>query len=359
MHGILALAVMACGAMCAAAQQSPVGKSDQRVPSASGYGPQPTAPTVGTQAATGTATISGTVLDTNGSEIQSADIELKSLSGAEDRSAHSGSNGEFVFADLPAGQFKLTVSGRGWATYVSPLIELGAGEYHIVPNVVLKLATAEMVRVSASPAELSQEQVHIAEQQRMLGVFPNFYTTFDWNAPPLGTKQKFQLAFRSILDPVEFAGPAVAAGFEQAANVFPGYGQSAEGFAKRYGAAYANSFSARLFSNAVYPSLLHQDPRYFYKGTGGFRSRALYAMCAALITRSDKGRRQPNYSYVLGTFTAGGLSNLYYPPENRGALLTFTNGLADIAGEAGANLLREFVFSRFTNRAAEKKSPRP
>lgn len=312
------------------------------------------------QAAGASAAISGTVMDPNGSEVQNADVVLKSLSGTENRNEQSDTNGEFTFTGLPAGDFKLMVSGQGWGTYVSPEIELHSGEFHIVPKVVVSPATSSVVRVTAnSSTELSEEQAQIAEQQRILGVFPNFYTSFDWNAAPLESKQKFELAFRSITDPVEFAGPVFVAGFEQAANVFPGYGQGAAGYAKRYGAAYANSFTSKLFSNAVYPSLFHQDPRYFYKGSGGFRARALYAMSAAMITRSDSGRKELNYSYFLGTFTSGGLSNLYYPPENRGALLTFTNGLADIAGDAGANLLREFVFSRFTTRVTGRKFPRP
>jgi hypothetical protein len=355
----LVLAFAACGAMGAAAQTAPETNGGQSLPNAQARNMESAPPGRDAQATEGTASISGTVLDPNGSEVQSAEVLLKSLTGAVSRDQQSDNNGEFNFTGLPAGDFKVMVSGRGWGTYVSPEIELHAGEFHIVPNVVLSPATSSVVRVTASRAQLAEEQVHIDEQQRILGVFPNFYTSFDWNAPPLEAKQKFQLAFRSITDPVELVGPAIVAGFEQAANVFPGYGGGAEGYAKRYGAAYANSFTSKFFSNALYPSLFHQDPRYFYKGSGTFRARALYAMTAALITRSDSGRRELNYSYILGTFTSGGISNLYYPPENRGVLLTFTNGLADIAGDAGANLVREFVFSRFTTRATGRKFPRP
>lgn len=314
----------------------------------------------GSQAeAAGSSVVAGTVLDTNGSEVQGATVLLKSLDGRSSRSEQSGSNGEFSFEKLEPGRFELIVSSQGWGTFTSPEIQLQAGEFHIVPNVVLSLTTSETVRVVADREELAEEQVSIAEQQRILGVFPNFYTSFDWSAAPLGTKQKFHLALRSIIDPVESLGPVVIAGFEQGANVFPGYGSGAEGYGKRLGAAYANAVSAKLLANAVYPSLFHQDPRYFYKGTGSFRSRAAYAICSAFLTRSDSGTRQLNASYMLGTFTAGGLSNLYYPPENRGALLTFTNGLADIAGDAGANLVKEFVFSRFTTRATFPKPAKP
>ena len=351
---LLVLAAVIGGSLLAAARQAPGATSAKQLPNAPAASVAPAAPQHGETAAAGSAAISGTVLDPNGEEVQGAHVVLDSSAGAEIRSTQSGSNGEFSFAGLPPGSFKLAVSGHGWGTFVSPEIELRPGDFRLVPNIVLPLTTSSVVRVVANPQELAEEQVHIAEQQRVLGVFPNFYTSFDWNAPPLGRKQKFQLAFRSITDPVEFAGPAVIAGFEQQENVFPGYGGGVEGYAKRYGAAYANAVSAKLFANAVYPSLFHQDPRYFYKANGSFRSRMFYAISAAVMTRSDSGRWEPNYSYVLGTFTAGGLSNLYYPPANRGVALTFTNGAADIAADAGANLLREFVLDRLTSRGTNR-----
>ena len=354
-----AIAAILCGPLALMAQQAAGGSNNRGLPDAPGSRSSAAPPAGADADAPDSATVSGTVLDTNGSEVQGAHVVMKELSGVQSRSQQSGSNGEFTFTGLPTGKFKLTVSGKGWGTYTSPEIQLHEGDFHIVPHVVLPLATSEMVQVVGNSAVLSEEQVHIAEQQRVLGVFPNFYTSFDWNAPPMETKQKFQLAFRSITDPVEFLGPAAVAGFEQVENVFPAYGGGVEGYAKRYGAAYANSFTSRLFANAVYPSLFHQDPRYFFKGSGGFGSRALYAITSALMTRGDSGRREPNYSYFLGTFTAGAISNLYYPPENRGALLTFTNGLADIAGDAGANLMREFVFSRFTTKARGSTGMRP
>jgi hypothetical protein len=298
-------------------------------------------------------------MDPTGSAVDGAQVELDDQSGAQVRSMQSGSNGEFSFTGLPSGTFKLLASGQGWGAYVSPEFVLQAGEYRIVTGVVLRLTASTFVHVTADSSELAEEQVHIAEQQRMLSVFPNFYTSFDWNAPPLGAKQKFQLAIRSIFDPVEFSGPAVIAGIEQAADVFPAYGGGSTGYAKRYGAAYANAVSAKFFAHAVFPSLFHQDPRYFYKGNGGFRARALFAISASVMTRSDSGRWEPNYSYILGTFTAGAISNLYYPAQNRSALLTFTNGLADIAGESGANLVREFVFQRFTSRAQHNSAGKP
>jgi hypothetical protein len=346
---LLILAVVACLPLAAAGQSGRPAADEQNRPAApTGDGPQ-----------VGPSAIAGTVMDPTGATVDGAQVVLDNQEGAQIDSVQSGRNGEFSFAGLPSGTFKLLVSAQGWGAYVSPDIALHAGEYRIVTDVVLRLTASTFVHVTADSSELAEEQVHIAEQQRMLSVFPNYYTSFDWNAPPLGAKQKFQLAFRSIIDPAEFAGPAVIAGFEQAADVFPGYGGGSVGYAKRYGAAYANAVSAKFFAHAVYPSLFHQDPRYFYKGNGGFRARALFAISASVMTRSDRGRWEPNYSYILGTFTAGAISNLYYPAQNRSAFLTFTNGLADIAGESGANLVREFVFQRFTRRAQQHWTRKP
>jgi hypothetical protein len=307
----------------------------------------------------GSAAISGTVLDTNGSEVQDARVVLNTLTGAEIRSEQSGSNGEFIFTGLPPGSFKLTVSGQGWGTFVSPEIQLSRDEFYFVPNVVLPVTASATVRVVANSNELAEEQVHIAEQQRVFGVLPNFYSSYDWNAPPMGSKQKFQLVFRSLSDPMAFVGAASIAGFEQQANVFSGYGTGAQGYAKRFGAAYADDFTAELFAHAVYPSLFHQDPRYFYRGSGSIGSRALYAISAAVRARGDNGRWEPNYSYILGSFTAGGISNLYYPAADRGATLTVVNGLIDIAEHAGTNLVREFVLKRITSRASDGSAERP
>jgi hypothetical protein len=303
--------------------------------------------------------VSGTVVDQNGAEIQSAQVELQGMSGQVVRSGLSGDDGEFTFKGLPAGDFRLVVSGEGWGTYTSPEIRLEAGAFRIVPNIVLPLATSSVVHVTADREQLAEEQVHVAEQQRVLGVIPNFYSTYDWNAPPMQAKQKFQLSIRALIDPMEFVAVGAAAGYEQRANIFPAYGTGAEGYAKRFGAAYANNFSGEFLANAVFPSMFHQDPRYFYKGTGSAGSRVLYAVSSAVVARGDNGRREPNYSFMLGSFAAGGISNLYYPEADRGVKLMLFNGLADIGGHAGTDLLREFVLKRLTTRAHRTMDVQP
>ena len=353
------VAVAGCAPMILAAQQATSLEHKDGLPDAPGMSaPSDTSsPSVaGTRAS---ATIFGTVLSANGAEVQGARVVLNCSSGADKRIVESGTNGEFKFTGLPSGNCKVAVSGPGWGTFVSPNIHLSAGSFHILPQVILPVSESATVRVSADPEQLAEEQVQIAEQQRVMGVFPNFYSSYDWNAPPMGPRQKFKLTLRSVSDPVTFLGVAVVAGIEQGNNNYAGYGQGMQGYSKRYAAAYANDFLGRMLSQAVFPSIFHQDPRYFYKGNGSAGSRALYAISAAVMTRGDNKRWQPNYSYILGSFATGGLSNLYYPPADRGFTLTMANGLIDIANHAGTNLLREFVLKRFTSRSSEETSQEP
>jgi hypothetical protein len=210
-------------------------------------------------------------------------------------------------------------------------------------------AGVQEVHVYGSQEQLATEQVHAEESQRVLGVIPNFYSSFDPHAVPMNAKQKFQLAFRSEMDPMTFAGAAAIAGAEEYRNIYPGYGTGFAGFGKRFAAQYANDFDSRMIGSALLPALFHQDPRYFYKGTGSIRSRALYAIKSAFICRGDNGKPEFDFSHIGGDFAAAGLSNLYYPEPNEGATLIFTNGLIEIGGMAGTNLIREFVLRGITS----------
>lgn len=318
------------------------------------------APSGSAAARKATASITGTVEDSNGAVVEGARVELDDNSGSVRRVVESGADGQFLFRGLPSGTFKVTVTGKGWGTFVSPEIPLRDDDFRIVPNVILPVSTAVTnVTVVGDKQELSVEQEQIAIQQRVLGVFPNFYSSYDWNAPPMMAKQKFQLVFRSLIDPVTFLGVGAVAGAEQFNNNFPGYGGGVQGYAKRFGAAYANDVTSDLLGKAVFPSLFHQDPRYFYKGNGSSMSRLTYALSASVMTRSDSGRWVPNYSYVLSSFASGGISNLYYPEGSRGASLVWENGLVDIAAHAGTNVVREFVLKRFSSRARGAPDTQP
>lgn len=301
----------------------------------------------------GNCVVSGTVLDPNGDVIQGAQVVIANRAGGGQREMQSGPNGQFTFSALPAGSYKVTVTGKDMGTFASTWLTVHPGEIQIMPPVVLAVATATAsvtVRGNSEEVnqELSEQQVQIAVEQRVWGVFPNFYSSYDWNAPPMRPKQKFQLAFRSMIDPMAFAGAAGIAGFEQYYNIFPGYGGGPPGYFKRFGAAYTNDFSARMLSSGLFASLFHQDPRYFYKGEGSFQSRTMYAISCAFVTRNDDGRWRPNYSHVLGVFAAAALSNLYYPKENRGLTLTLVNGAVETAGNSGTNIVREFILKGIT-----------
>jgi Carboxypeptidase regulatory-like domain len=305
-------------------------------------------------------TITGTVLDTNRDVLQGARVTLTGQSGTPVATVQSGSDGQFAFMGLPPDVYKLTVTAPGMSPFTSTQIPLQPGEDHIVPPVTLSVSGGSTtITVSESKEQLSEQQVHIALQQRIGGVIPNFYSAYDWNAPSMEAKQKFQLSLRSIFDPVAFLTVAGLAGAEQYKNVFPAYGSGFEGYGKRYGAAFANHMSGILLGRAVYPSIFHQDPRYFYKGKGSISSRALYAVSAAVIARGDDGRWKPNYSRVLGNFSAAAISNLYYPASDRGASLVVFNGLAGTGADAVANLIREFILKSITSHVPKDADGEP
>jgi hypothetical protein len=165
---------------------------------------------------------------------------------------------------------------------------------------------------------------------------------------------------RSTIDPFTFGVNAIIAGVQQWQNDFAGYGQGAEGYGKRYGASYADFFTGTLIGGALLPSLLKQDPRYFYKGTGSKRSRFFYAIANAAIRKGDNGRWEPDYSGILGSLASGGISNLYYPAKNRnGAGLTFENAAIGIGFGALGNVFQEFFFRQLTPSARQPQAAQP
>lgn len=227
-----------------------------------------------------------------------------------------------------------------------------SGEDCIVPPVEMTVSEAvSEVKVSLTPVEEAEAEIKDEEKQRVLGVIPNFYVTYNPAALPLNPRQKFELAWKATVDPVNFGLTAAIAGIQQAANQFSGYGQGAQGYGKRFGAAYADSVSFTFIGSAILPSLLKQDPRYFYKGTGTRRSRIFYAIANAVICKGDNGHWQTNYSGLLGSLAAGGISNLYYPATDRDAKVTFENTLIAIGSTAANNILQEFVIRKLTRNA--------
>ncbi len=171
----------------------------------------------------------------------------------------------------------------------------------------------------------------------MLGIFPSFNVTSIPDAVAMTPKQKFELALKSATDPVTFGIAAFDAGISQWENDYKGYGQGAQGYFKRWGASYTDTFDGDLIGNAIFPILLHQDPRYFRKVIGTKKSRLWYAVESTWRAKGDNGHWQPNFSNILGNLAAGGISNLYYPSTDRGAALTVERALTVTAeGSFGA-----------------------
>jgi Carboxypeptidase regulatory-like domain len=303
--------------------------------------------------------ISGTVVDGTGAVVVGARVTLTRADPSPPQEVLSGDYGQFSFANVVPGTFQIRITAPGFAAQTSSGI-LHSGETYLVPPRALAPATLDTeIQVGVSQTEKAEEQIRVQEKQRVLGVVPNFYVSYIPNAVPLAAKQKFELAWRATIDPVTFGLAAVGAGVQQAQDVFPGYGQGAQGYAKRFGAAYADNATSTFIGSAILPSLLKQDPRYFYKGTGSVGSRILYAIANAVICKGDNQRWQPNYSAILGGLASGGISNLYYPQQDRGAALVFENTAIGTGETAILNIFQEFVVKKLTPHAPKSDPSQP
>jgi hypothetical protein len=303
--------------------------------------------------------ISGTVVDETGAVVVGARVTLTRGDQSPPHEVLSGVDGQFFFANVAPGAFHISIAAEGFAAQTSSGI-LHSGEFYFVPASTLTLATFNTdVQVTVSRVEVAQDQIKAQEKQRVLGVIPNFYVSYDPNAVPLNSKQKFDLAWKTMIDPVTFALTGIGAGVQQAQNDFSGYGQGAQGYAKRFGASYADNATSTFIGGAILPSLLKQDPRYFYKGTGSVGSRILYAIANSVICKGDNQRWQPNYSAILGGLASGAISNLYYPAKDRGAALVFEDTLIGTGETAIVNLFQEFVVKKFTPHLPKHDPPQP
>jgi hypothetical protein len=294
-------------------------------------------------------TVLGVVTSTEGEQYEGAVVRLDLKESGKTLTERTNSSGAFTFADVPAGDFQLAVSSEGFNTQIIQGV-VHLGESFDAHTIVLPMAAASaFVQVTASDADIAVEQYHLEVHQRVLGMVPNFYVTYVPDAPPLTAREKYSMALRWSADPFTLLSTGALAGIQQAKGSFSGYGQGAQGYAKRFGANYADGFINNLLGGAVLPALFKQDPRYFYKGTGTKRSRVLYAIANSVVCRGDNGRVQFDYSGILGSLASGGISNLYYPAANRNGIgLTVEGTGLGILGSAVGNLFQEFVARRFT-----------
>jgi carboxypeptidase family protein len=343
----LGLCVLSCGFPIPAAAQSQQPPTAQAPandrPDSGGTG----APVAGQPGQQLPGSVSGTLIVQTGALAVGAHVQLSREDKSPPQELLSGDNGQYSFSNLPPGPFHLAISSEGFATQEYSG-DLHPGEAFIVPEIMLSVATAVTeVRVELTQIEVAQEEIKEQEKQRVFGFIPNFYVTYVPDPAPLIARQKFELAFRSVIDPFTFVAVGFLAGLQQASDEFGAYGQGAEGYAKRYGAAYGNVVSSTFIGSAILPTIFKQDPRYFYRGTGSKKSRLGYALANAVICKGDNKKWQFNYSEVIGAFATGAISYTYYPEGDRHGVI-WENGLIKLGESAVAGVFQEFVIRKLT-----------
>lgn len=295
----------------------------------------------------GVGTITGTVLDQSGAVVSGASVVLSRGDQTTTAETFSDQNGRFFFSDIVPGPFHLTINLPGFLEQTSSGV-LNAGDTFLVSPISLTLA-AVTTQVEVRPQEeVAEGQIKEQEKQRIGGVVPNFYVTYLPDPAPLNAKQKFELAWRTTIDPITLGFTAAGAGISQWQGQYSGYGRGPQAYPKYLGADYGDVVVGTFLGSAILPALLRQDPRYFYKGTGSGKSRLLYALAQVFICKGDNKHWQPNYSSLIGNLAAGGISNLYYPPQNRSASATFASALIGIGAGAAGNIFEEFLSKKFT-----------
>lgn len=209
-----------------------------------------------------------------------------------------------------------------------------------------------------SQYEKAQQQIKQQEKQRIFGILPSFNTSFTRDVAPLTIGQKMKLAFRQSIDPYTFAQAALFGGYRELGSDYAEYGWGASGYFKRMGSAYADSFVGNMIGNGLLPGWWHQDPRYFRLGHGNVAHRAFYAAFSALRCKHDGTERwEPNYSNVIGNLIAGGISNVYYPENQRGWEHSINNGLVNTAVGMIGSEIQEFTWDiakRFQHKIAQQ-----
>jgi hypothetical protein len=300
-------------------------------------------------------TITGHVTDPIGAPVSGATVTLAQEDGGPSTETVSDPDGGFAFFNVAAGPFRVIVSVPGFADSTRSG-QLAPGTSVSLAPIRLVLS-AGTVSIDVKPDRvIAEEQLNAQEQQRVFGVFQNFNVSYEANAVSLNASQKFQLAWKNIIDPVQYVWLAGLAGLQEARNDYSGFGRDEAGFAKRYAAATATIVTGTVLTKAVLPIVFKQDPRYFYKGTGSTSSRIGYALSRSVVARKDDGTLGPDYSRILGHFAAGAISNLYYPPQDRRNLqLTWQYAALAIGAGAVDNLLQEFLLKRFTTHAEPRR----
>jgi hypothetical protein len=310
----------------------------------------PTAP-----AASVPAKISGTVEDTNGDLVPGATVVLRGPSPATTRTAQADGEGMFTFDNVDSRfPYHLEIHLKGFVDWAGPQINLQPGQVFFQSDIHIRLqGDATSVTVYGSQEQIATEQVEILVQQRVFGIVPNFYVSYDPNPVPLSAKLKFKLAARVAFDPATIGASAFMAGIYQGMR-FPDYQLGTVGYFERFGSGFADETTDILFGGAILPALLHQDPRYFYQGTGTTASRIRHAISNPFLCRGDNGKREINYSTMGGDLASSLISTTYYPASSRNGSVVAENMLISTGERMASSLVQEFVLGKFTSRGKSK-----
>jgi hypothetical protein len=310
--------------------------------------------TLGGQAiAQETGSIQGTVADSSGAPVYGAVVSLEGADGSR-RMTATDAEGAFQITSLTLGEYGVKISAAGFSDWTSEKVRPSANPESNPVKAVLEVATeVTTITVGVSTEEAAAIQLKQELKQRVLGVIPNFYVTYEGNPAPLSPKQKFHLGLRTLVDPTTFAAAGITAGIQQAKNSYHQWGQGSEAFGKRYAAAYGTVATNVVITSSLAESAFHQDPRYFYSGQGTKAHRAWYAVESAFRTKGDNGKWQPPYAGVSGAIAAAEISTLYYPGSRTQYTLIGRSLMFHFAGLIALNLGEEFLFKKVTRHAPE------
>lgn len=294
--------------------------------------------------------INGIVIDRDGGCIPGAAVSIVGEKNDYKSSSTADANGHFTFDRLDASNtYRLTITAPGFSEWDSKEIALTPGQQLDLDDIEMTISSVETSVTAVFAEHLAVQQVKAQEEQRYLGVVPNFYVVYDsHNVVAMPASLKFRLAIKAETDVVTFTGAAFLAGIHQASDT-PAYQQGLKGYGQRYGAAYAGGVSDILIGGAILPSLLHQDPRYFYSGQGTTKQRVAHALRAIFLTHGDNGKTEFNFSGIGGDMASAALANTYYPSADRGTHLFLANWAVLSAGRAANTLAQEFL-GKFTTR---------
>ncbi len=292
----------------------------------------------------------GTVVDISDDPVPDAAVVLQGRTGTR-LAAVTKEDGSFAFPNVTPGiVYQVTVTAEGFAEWNSS-VTVEPGQNTTLTDIKLRILTVQRaVTVSYSEKEVAAQEFKAEEQQRILRFIPNTYVTYEPHPEPLTTGMKFHLAYKSLTNPVFFGRTAARAGVQQAVDTPEQWRQGAEGYGKRLGAGFADATTEGLIGNAILPSLLHQDPRYFYQGSGTKKSRALHAILAAFICKGDNGTTQPNYSTWGGSLISSSISLAYYPSSDRNAQHVFKNFGIGMGLHIAGGVVQEFILDKFTSK---------